>query len=291
MTPHFFAISVVKLIVLSFVTGGFYQLYWFYQHWQTIRARTGERLSPLLRTIFAPFFFFPLARRITSEAPPGQVSPLLLAIVFISFGILPVIPLPEPWSLIALLNVLPLLEVQSQANLVNAAKTPSANPNRRFTWPNVVWIAAGAALWTVTIAAIVQARYDAGSPLNLVAKAARASTDLPETTENGVKLIEVTPSPRKLAYDYLVSDEAVARFRSGPRSGELRAEHTRAACTRPDLRPMIDAGVTFMHTWRSKAKNETLLTVEVNAKSCGSAVTNPAIERARARSVLTAPSA
>ena len=272
MTPHFFAVSVFKLLVLNLATLGFYQLYWFYQHWRTIRARTGERLSPLLRTLFGPFFVFPLARRIAAEGPPGQVSPLLLAMVFISFGVLPALPLPEPWSLIALLNILPLLEIQSQANLVNAAKTPSASPNARFTWPNVVGVAAGAALWTVTIAAVVQARYDAGAPLNLLAKAARTREGLPQTEERGVTLIDVTPSPRQLAYEYEVSDEAVARIRSGPRPEQLRRDHTRAACTRPDLRRMIDAGVTFTHTWRSRAKQDTLLTVSVSAANCRSAI-------------------
>jgi hypothetical protein len=267
VTPHFFAVSGVKLVVMSLATGGLYQLYWFYQHWQTIRLRTGERLLPVLRAFFGPFFAYALFRRIGAEAPPGQVSPLLLALVFIALGLLPAVPLPDPWSFIALLNILPLLEIQSQANLVNETKTPAADRNRRFSWPNVVGIAAGAALWTVAIGAMVQARSDPGSPLNLLAKAASAREGLPRTVDEGVKLIEVTASPRKLAYVYLVADEAVARFRGGPRRDDLRRDHTRAACERPDLRRMLDADVTLTHTWRSRA-NETLLTLTLTKASC-----------------------
>jgi hypothetical protein len=268
VTPHFFAVSVVKLLVMNLATGGFYQLYWFYQHWQVIRARTGEPLSPPLRALFNIFFAYPLFRRIGAEAPPGQVSPLLLALVYITIGIALLAPLPEPWSLVGLLAILPLLEVQSQANIVNRTRTPTADANGKFTWTNVAGIAAGAAAWTVLIGGLVQAQRDPGSLLNLQARAVAAREGLPRTVDEGVKLIEVKEGPRKLDYTYLVADAAVVRFRTDAERDALRRAHTRAACDRQDLRRMIDANVTLTHVWRSRA-DETLLTLTITKASCG----------------------
>jgi hypothetical protein len=265
--PHFFAVSVVKLLVMNLATGGLYQLYWFYQHWQIIRARTDELLSPVLRALFNVFFVYPLFRRIAADAPPGQVSPLLLALVYVAIGVASVVPLPEPWSFVVLLAILPLLEMQSQANQANRLKTPDADPNSRFTWANVAVIAAGAATWTVLIGSLVQAHRDPGSLLNLQARAAATREGLPRATDDGVKLIEVKESPRALAYTYLVADAAVTRFRAGALRDDLRRDHTRAACQRSDLRRMLDAGVTLTHTWRSRA-NETLLTLSITRSAC-----------------------
>jgi hypothetical protein len=63
-TPHWFAIPVWRLLVLSLLGGWFYQTYWMYRSWQAYRAswgysrasewhavyeRTGFRVSPFWR--------------------------------------------------------------------------------------------------------------------------------------------------------------------------------------------------------------------------------------------------
>jgi hypothetical protein len=265
--PHFYAVSVVKLLLLNLATAGLYQIYWFYQHWQVIRARTGDRLSPPLRALFNVFFVYPLFRRIAADAPPGQVSPILLALVYVAIGVASLSPLPDPWSLIVVLAILPLLEVQSQANLVNAERTPSADANRRFTWGNVIGITAGAAAWTVVISGMIAAQRDPGSPLNLKLLAMTASEGLPRATIEGVKLIEVGDASREITYTYLVADEAVTRFRNEPFRTERGALHVQEACGRPELRRLLDAGVTLRHLYRSRT-SETLLKVAVTRASC-----------------------
>ena len=54
--PIFFATSPLKLVVMSTVTLGFYELFWFYANWQRLKRRRHPRISPFWRTFFAIFF-------------------------------------------------------------------------------------------------------------------------------------------------------------------------------------------------------------------------------------------
>ncbi len=56
-TPQF-AVSVGKFAVMSLCTFGFYELYWAYKHWDAMRRREQERLSPFWRAFFAPLWGF-----------------------------------------------------------------------------------------------------------------------------------------------------------------------------------------------------------------------------------------
>ena len=37
--PHFFPVSGLKLVVMSTVTFGLYEIYWFYQNWWLVKQR------------------------------------------------------------------------------------------------------------------------------------------------------------------------------------------------------------------------------------------------------------
>jgi hypothetical protein len=266
--PYFFAVSVAKFAVMSVATAGLYQLYWFYKHWQVIRARTGERLSPVLRALFNVFFVYPLFRRVAEETPPGQVSPLLLAIVFIAVGVASLLPLSEPWSFVGLFSVLPLLEVQSQANLANLRRTPEAPRNSSLTWTNLVGLAACAALWTLVIGGLVESRRDPGSPVSLKVLALNTQMGLPRSVETGVELVRVTDEPRQLTYSYRAADGAAERLRTGQVRDETRRARVAEACRQQELRRLLDAAVTLRHVYRTRS-GDLLLTFAVTRADCG----------------------
>lgn len=45
--PYFFTATPLKLAVISVVTAGIYELYWFYKNWVLIKERTGRGMMPL----------------------------------------------------------------------------------------------------------------------------------------------------------------------------------------------------------------------------------------------------
>jgi hypothetical protein len=144
LTPQtaWFLVGGTKLVVMCVVTFGFYEVYWFYQQWRYARHRSGDRLQPLLRTIFAGLFCYALFRRVAVSAAARNLpapSPIVLAILFVGLQIL--VNLPLPWGLVSLLSLGPLVIVQRAASATVLAETPAADPNDRLTPIN--WVGVG----------------------------------------------------------------------------------------------------------------------------------------------------
>jgi hypothetical protein len=158
MPSRFFAVSLLKLTVLSVCTFGIYDLYWFYRNWKLIRSHDEPQISPFWRAFFAVFFCYPCfvriklagaARGIDSVPPFG-----VLAILWILFRF--AWRLPDPFLLLALLKVGFLLPVQSYVNRINAAEAPTHKPNSRFTlWNWVTVVMGGSVLALVIVGAFV----------------------------------------------------------------------------------------------------------------------------------------
>jgi hypothetical protein len=140
----FFAVSIFKLVLLSVLTLGIYELYWFYQNWKLIRDREGSDIWPVPRAIFTVFFCHACFARIRDfETPAAGKSDLAsgwLATAWIITTLMH--KLPQPWWLISLAAVLFVVPVQARANRINAELSPEHDRNSRFTgwnWAIVVF--------------------------------------------------------------------------------------------------------------------------------------------------------
>lgn len=154
--PWYFEVSTTKFVVMSIVTFGIYDVYWFYQHWQHERARTGEDLSPFWRTLFAPIMAFSLFLRIDSaaeEAGVGGFPHSLYAFIYLVW--MGSWKVPEPWVLLSLLAFLPLIPAQSAATRINRAIAPDAPKNDRYSLPNVAMIVIGVLMFLLVIAGML----------------------------------------------------------------------------------------------------------------------------------------
>jgi hypothetical protein len=163
--PAFFAVSRAKLIVLSVASLGVYEAYWFYKHWQRQRERTEEDLSPVWRTVFAVFFAYDLFTRLRDQAEQRRVGPAYPAGWMAAAYVVPslLFRLPDPWWLLTLLSMIPLVLVQGTANAINAVLTPEADTNARFSGANAVVLALGVVLWLLLLVGFLMQA--AGEPL------------------------------------------------------------------------------------------------------------------------------
>lgn len=145
MTPCF-AVSLGKFAVLSLFSFGVYPVYWFYEHWRSERARTGEDLWVVPRAVFSVLFAYSLFKRIQAQGVSRQVPHLegagVLAIAF--FLINGAWRLPDPYWMLSLLAFLPLLPAQAAANRINRQVAPDAPKNDAYTGANVTLIVLGA---------------------------------------------------------------------------------------------------------------------------------------------------
>ncbi len=142
---RFFAVSPVKLVVLSVCTLGLYQIYWFYKHWVLIKEHSEPLIVPWARAFFGFFWCYSCFEFIREDERHLDVEPKLpagpLAIGWIAASL--AWRLPGLYSLIGFLAPLLLVPVQQHVNHINALVAPDHNKNARFSAWNWLAVVAG----------------------------------------------------------------------------------------------------------------------------------------------------
>jgi hypothetical protein len=148
-----FAVSTAKLTALSLATLGLYQLSWHYQSWQRIRARTAKPMRPFWRTVFAPLWAFELFTHLNREATAAgvesSVSPGGHGVAYLLLNV--TTRLPEPFWLISLASVLPLLPANGLARRLNERLAPDRPALAGWNAWNVVGLVVGSVLLVLAV--------------------------------------------------------------------------------------------------------------------------------------------
>lgn len=141
-TP-FFLVGGGKLVIMSVVTLGFYQLYWFYQQWRRVRDVGREPIWPFVRMFFTVIFCYALFRRVADAAAQRGLDYVPSAgactLGFVVFTML--FPLPDPWWMLSLFSAFPMVPIQRAASAAALAQVPTADPNTTLSplnWFGVV---------------------------------------------------------------------------------------------------------------------------------------------------------
>lgn len=156
-----YLISTNKFIILSVLTFGLYEAWWFYKSWRFFQQKENKDLAPAMRTIFGIFYLIPLFNRIKFYAirmnyEKSYYSGVLLLgyIVCVLFSYL-----SFPGSIISNLTVLFLIP---PFNALNFAKRNSENiiviEQSHFSTKQIILIVIGGLLWLFNIyyVAIIQ---------------------------------------------------------------------------------------------------------------------------------------
>jgi hypothetical protein len=148
-----FAVSLLKLTVMSLCTLGIYEFFWFYKNWSLTKRREGTNILPFWRAFFALFFCYACFDRIRGQAQVHHLQQSMPAGLLAAGWIITNVlwKLPDPYGLIAFLSFLFLLPVQVLANRVNSAAAPDHDPTGRFTAWNWVGVVVGGAVLILAI--------------------------------------------------------------------------------------------------------------------------------------------
>jgi hypothetical protein len=155
----FFQTPPLKVALLSVVTFGLYQLYWFHKHWSRRRA-LGEDVSPLARSIFAVWFahslFQSVNREVEHRAGPGPsfsglagepLNASLLAVGF--FGLTMLWRLPDPISFLGIFSFVPLVIAQKRINQLHAEQGYDPSEGSSYTLGTFAALAIGVLVWVL----------------------------------------------------------------------------------------------------------------------------------------------
>jgi len=151
----FFAVSPLKLVVMSVFTFGLYELYWFYKNWQAIQLREKENISPFWRAFFGYFYCYALFSEIREwqqEVGGGKLPAGWLAAGWIIANLM--WRLPDPLWLISAASVLFLVPVQKAVNAINRIEAPDHAPNDKIRGVNWIAIVAGGLVFALALVGI-----------------------------------------------------------------------------------------------------------------------------------------
>lgn len=151
---------LLHVALLSFLTLGVYELYWFWRNWRDLRQELGIEVQPVWRTVglLLPVvnvvLVYDQLRMIREQCEgrgvaPGY-SPGLVTAAFFSIAVAGNLTMLWPLSL---LNVVPLLQVQAALNGLWAHMQPGAAVRLHFVRQEIAAMTAGA---IVTAAALLQ---------------------------------------------------------------------------------------------------------------------------------------
>jgi hypothetical protein len=158
---RFFAVSPLKLVVLSTCTLGLYQIYWFYKHWVLIKERSEPHIIAWARAFFGIFWCYNCFEFIREEEKRLGVEPTLsagpLAIGWIALELSS--RLPKPYFLPMFLAPLVLALVQRHINHINELVAPDHDRNTRFSaWNWLAVVVGGIFIGLIILGLAVQAR-------------------------------------------------------------------------------------------------------------------------------------
>jgi hypothetical protein len=158
VAPTFYVVSKDKLIIMSFLTFGYYFIYWNYKNWKTYRTATGERIWPVARTIFGLFFIYSLYikidRRLRIANRHYNWHPYLLilcALLNVGVNTYVVLVATEPKVFfpigLASLAFGTYCQLRVQAAINHLEQDPEGRQNTKITLANFAWIALSCVIW------------------------------------------------------------------------------------------------------------------------------------------------
>ena len=142
-------LPIWKFILLSMVTFGLYELYWFYKTWKFLKERNNLNISPFWRSVFSPLFAGSNAEHVLKLAKEknyqNQYSPTIIGLSYIILDVS--LRLPDPYWLISYFTFLPMIPIVEAMNFYWLKENPNL-PLKNFSWWQIILIIFGG-IWLI----------------------------------------------------------------------------------------------------------------------------------------------
>ena len=156
----FLHIPVSRLIVMSILSCGLYEIYWIYKNWRYLKERDGPNIRPFWRGWFGIFYCHSLLRTIHQDQELTRLqqphfSPGGLATGWVVLLIIANIVGRVPETLTSIISFLIpsflcFVPVQNYINSVNLKKNPNA-PHSKWSAGHSVCLVFGMIIWALTL--------------------------------------------------------------------------------------------------------------------------------------------
>lgn len=132
---------IYKIVILSILTFGFYNIVLLYNYWKVFKKKFGYAISPSCRAIFCGIYCFSLFPKLDKYIKTFNIAsfpPILLAIFFIFLNALSSQPNPNPYSILNIFTFIIFIIIQNRLNFINEQHFPNAKQNN-WSLANTLW--------------------------------------------------------------------------------------------------------------------------------------------------------
>ena len=161
---EYFSIPPIRLAVLSALTLGLYEIYWFAKNWEAIRRAEQRKISPVGRAIFTVFYCYDFFKKVLQSAKkhgyndafsPGLSATVYIILLLAGNGLGRIenttFELDILYLLIAIFSFIPLLAVQKAINFNNSKIVQNYHENRKFSRGEIILTIIGVILFGLVI--------------------------------------------------------------------------------------------------------------------------------------------
>lgn len=130
---------IYKIVILSILTFGFYDIVLLYNYWKVFKKKFGYAISPSCRAIFCGIYCFSLFPKLDKYIKTFNIpsfSPIWFAIFFLFLSAL--YRLPNPYSILNIFTFIIFIIIQNRLNFINEQHFPNAKQNN-WSLANTLW--------------------------------------------------------------------------------------------------------------------------------------------------------
>jgi len=149
-----YLISTNKFLLLSVLTFGLYNVWWFYKAWRFFGQLENKDLTPAIRAIFGIFFAISLFERILNFAKQnGYERNYSSTLIFIGYLLISLFGfLPDPFHLFGQIATFFLIRpFEALSYAVRKAPAINAIAQENFNARQVILIVIGSLLWVAVL--------------------------------------------------------------------------------------------------------------------------------------------
>lgn len=154
----YYPVTAAKFVVMSILTLGLYDVYWFYRNWRYVKDRYRLAISPFWRAVFVLIFCYELLKRVRDDAQSAGVSVTWsagwLSAAYLGTNIIGS-RLPDPLWMLAFLSVIPLLPVVATIQQMNQPGGDAWTAAGRFSGWDIAGCVVGGLFWLTVLSTYV----------------------------------------------------------------------------------------------------------------------------------------
>ena len=163
-----YIVSVTKFLLLYALTAGGYMFYWSYRNWAAYKELTGAPITPLIRSVFWPFFILCLFEKVQNGLDmKGRTyfwhhetrGLLIMFLVMLSVLLSLFFNRPSDTVFVLFANLVLIacgagMFVEAQRAINVLSDDPNGRCNSALSGTNVVWMAVGVLYMALVVYAV-----------------------------------------------------------------------------------------------------------------------------------------